>query len=175
MKRVLVGLGLMVLALCPALPVDGQSRSLRVPIGTPAVRDGLRIAAGYLPWPAPLDPPPGQGSEGDLGFHLQIDVDAVAGNPYGLDADDPVPYLRIAFAVNHAPTGRRHEGVLAPMLSRDGFHYGANVPLPASGTYTLSIELRPPEGLARHTDARTGVQKWWNPFTLTWSFDLVVQ
>ena len=166
--RLGVSLGLVVLAPLVASPARGQQSPL-VPIGQPAIQQGIRVAAGYVPGPVSLDPP-APPAEGSLAFHLQVDVDAARGNPYGLDPDDSVPYLRIAFRLTHEPTGRTIEGTLAPMVSRDGFHYGANVVLPAPGAYALRVEIRPPGGLARHTDARTGVAPWWEPLTLTWSF-----
>jgi uncharacterized protein involved in high-affinity Fe2+ transport len=56
------------------------------------------------------------------------------------------------------------------MVSRDGFHYGANVLLAGGGNYTLTVELNPPERLARHTDPRTGVAGWWKSFRVTRRF-----
>lgn len=162
-------LSLAVLVLAAAPGVHGQSRSPLIRVGESLVRDGLRVTFGYLPGSVAHDPP-GEVAVG-LAIHVQIEVEATPGNPYGLDADESVPYLRIGYTLTHVPSRQRREGVLVPMVSRDGLHYGANLVLPAPGGHTLTVEIRPPEGLVRHTDPRTGVQPWWSPFTLTWDFE----
>lgn len=159
-------LPLLVLA---AAEARAQGASVPVPIGAPEVQEGLRISAAYLPRAAVLDPPSPSGDPAG-GIHLQLDVDALRGNPYGFEAEDSVPYLRIPFVLVHETSGRRVEGVLAPMVSNVGFHYGANLALAGPGAYTLTVELRPPEGLARHADRPTGGRPWWTPFLLTWKF-----
>lgn len=166
-------LGTVTVALGLAAVAHGQVPTGLIPIGRPRVQEGLRVTAAYMVGAAPLEPaarPAARPVEGTLTIHLEVEVEAVHDNPYGLEADDAVPYLRIPFALTHGPTGRRVEGRLAPMVSQDGFHYGANVALPGPGAYTLSIEVRPPEGLARHTGPRRGVRPWWRPFTLSWRF-----
>lgn len=162
-------LGVVTLALGLAPSVAGQAPTGVVPIGRPRVQEGLRVTAGYMVGAVPLEPP-APPPEGSLTIHVQVEVDALRDNRYGLDPDDAVPYLKIPFALVHAQTGRRVEGTLAPMVSRDGFHYGANVALPGPGRYTLTIEVRPPEGLLRHTGPRRGVRPWWKPFSLSWRF-----
>jgi periplasmic iron binding protein len=114
--------------------------------------------------------PPGPAVDAPAVVHLQVEVDALRGNPYGFEAEDSVPYLRLPFTLVHDRSGRRLEGVLTPMVSRDGFHYGVTVPLSGPGAYTLTVEIRPPEGLARHVDPRTGVGAWWTPFPVSWTF-----
>src|SRR5262249_46180473 len=152
----------------PPARAPAPPRSLLIPVGEPVFQQGLRITAGYIPGLIATEPAtPAVDSPSAL--HLQVEVDAVRGNPYGFDPEDSVPYLRLPFALLH-DSGRRVEGTLAPMVSRDGFHYGATVALPVVGAYTLSVEIRPPEGLTRHTDPRSGVAGWWAPFTLSWSF-----
>lgn len=157
------------LTLLAALPVLGQGRSTLTPIGGPEMRDGLRIIAGYRLGPVPLDPS-GTAIPNGPALHLQVEIDAVEGNPYGFDPEDSVPYLRVPFTLALAATDWRREGVLDPMVSRDGFHYGATVAVPGPGDCVLTIEVRPPQGLARHTDPQTGVGPWWTPFRVTWSF-----
>ena len=160
------------LLLVPWLAVPtarGQGPSPVIPIGAPEVREGLRIAAGFLPR-APSLEPAGTAVDGAAVIHLQLDIDAVRGNPYGFDPEDSIPYLKLPFVLAQDGSGRRQEGVLAPMVSRAGFHYGVTIALPGPGLYTLTVEIRPPEGLARHVDPRTGVGPWWTPFPLTWTF-----
>jgi periplasmic iron binding protein len=147
----------------------GQPRSPLVPVGDPVTREGLRLSFGYLPVAVTFDGG-ARSPEGGSAIHLQLDVDAARGNPYGFEPDDSVPYLQISFTLTQDGTGRRIDGILEPMVSRDGFHYGANVLLPGPGPYVLAVEIRPPEKLARHTDPRTGVLPWWTPFSLTWNF-----
>jgi periplasmic iron binding protein len=167
-RRALVaGLGLALLALV-ATGARAQG-SLRIPIGAPELREDLRISAGFL-LRAPVLEPPGPAVDAAAVIHLQLEVDALRGNSYGFEPEDSVPYLRLPFALVHDRSGRRHEGVLTPMVSRDGFHYGATVPLPGPGVYTLTVEIRPPEGLVRHVDPRTGVSGWWSAFPVSWSF-----
>jgi uncharacterized protein involved in high-affinity Fe2+ transport len=133
------------------------------------MRDGLRIIAGYRPGVIPLDPP-GAAIPNGSAIHLQVEIDATEGNSYGFDPEDSVPYLRIPFTLVRTATDWRHEGLLDPMVSRDGFHYGATVPLPGGGDYRLTIEVPPPQGLGRHADPQTGVAPWWAPFRVTWLF-----
>ncbi len=156
------------LALAPT-GARGQGGSPLVPIGAPELREGLRIAARFLPR-APMLEPAGPAVEGAAVIHLQVDVDAVRGNPYGFEAEDSVPYLRLPFVLVHDRSGRRQEGILAPMVSREGFHYGATIALPGPGLYTLTVDIRPPEGLARHVEPRAGAGAWWPAFPLTWTF-----
>jgi uncharacterized protein involved in high-affinity Fe2+ transport len=163
------GLALALLIALVATGARGQTGSPRIPIGAPEVREDLRITASFLPRPPVLEPP-GPAVDAPAIVHIQIDVDAVRGNPYGFDAEDSVPYLRLPFALVQDRSGRRVEGFLAPMVSRDGFHYGATLPLPGPGVYTLTVEIRPPEGLARHVDPRTGVSAWWTAFPVSWTF-----
>jgi uncharacterized protein involved in high-affinity Fe2+ transport len=162
------GLVLALLALV-ATGAWGQGGSSRIPIGAPELREDLRITAGFLPR-APVLEPPGPAVDAAAIIHLQLEIDALRGNPYGFEPEDSVPYLRLPFALVHDRSGRRLEGVLAPMVSREGFHYGATVPLPGPGVYTLTVEIRPPEGLARHVDPRTGVSAWWSAFPVSWTF-----
>jgi uncharacterized protein involved in high-affinity Fe2+ transport len=165
--RAVAGLLLAALVWLAPWPAAGQAPSLLVPVGEPLIQQGLRITAGYIPAPVTVEPA-GPAADGPVLLHLQVEVEAARGNPYGFDPQDSVPYLRLPFQLVHDATGRRVEGTLAPMVSRDGFHYGAPIAVPASGAWTLSVEIRPPEGLARHTDPRTGVAAWWTPFTATW-------
>ena len=160
-------LGVLVLAVMPAGVARAQATADLVLVGAPEVHEGLRISIAYHRRPVVVEPvgPPVEGGA----VHLQVEVEAVSGNPYGFDADDSIPYLRIAFVVVHEPTGRRVEGSLDPMVSRDGFHYGASVPV-AAGGHTITIDVPAPEGLARHTDPRTGVAAWWRPFKVTRRF-----
>ena len=163
------GLVFLLRALAPG-PAAAQGPPALVEIGTPELHEGLRISAAYLPRPATVDPPLVASETAAATIHLQLDVDALRGNPYGFEAEDSVPYLRVPFALVQEGSGRRWEGVLLPMVSSQGFHYGANVALGGPGRYTLTVEMRPPEGLGRHADGPSGVRPWWSPFALTWRF-----
>lgn len=54
---------------------------------------------------------------------------------------EPVPYLPVTVTV-HAAHGQPRTVKLAPMLGADGFHYGADVTLPA-GTTKLTVAIGP--------------------------------
>jgi uncharacterized protein involved in high-affinity Fe2+ transport len=166
-RRVLAG-SLLVLILLMAAGVVGQGRVRLTPLGPPEFRAGLRVMAGFLPGPITLDPP--AGGVPSPAIHLQVDVDATGGNPYGFDPEDSVPYLRIPFTLTLTSGSWQYAGMLEPMVSRAGFHYGATVPLPGPGDYRVTIEVGSPQGLVRHTDSETGVAPWWPPFSLSWPF-----
>ena len=59
------------------------------------------------------------------------------------------------------------------MVAQDGPHYANNVPLDGPGTYRLTYYLSPPsaQGFFRHADEETGVQSWWEPFSVQWTFE----
>ena len=152
-----------------AAPASGQEAFSLRPIGRPETREGLHVAAAYLAFGVASEPPSGSRPPGPA-IHLQVGIDAVDGNPYGFEAEDSIPYLRVPFTLVFTGTGWRREGILEPMVSRNGFHYGATVTVPGDGDYVLTIEVQPPQGLVRHTDPHTGVAAWWKPFPLSWGF-----
>lgn len=141
-------------------------------IGDPIERGGenLEIAAVWFPAVA-MDGHPAP----DLAHvvHLEADVTATEGNPHGFARGQFVPYLKIQYTITPSAGGEPITGELLPMVARDGLHYGANVALPAAGSYKLSYQFEPPSagGLGRHADAETGVAAWWPPFGVSWDWD----
>ena len=58
-----------------------------------------------------------------------------------------------------------------PMVARDGWHYGASIPMPRAGRYKLTYAIEPPTAAGRHSDAATGVDPWWKPFEVSFDWD----
>ncbi len=172
--RRLALLGAVLLAGLAALPVEGAAKEL--PLGTPVTRQeaGLVITAAYGPPLAveglglagkPLFVP---ASAADL--FLAVDVRAARGNRNGFGAGEFVPYLSISYTLGR-PGGRVQKGELHPVVTAEGVRYGNNVKLPGSGPYTLTLTVEPPVkvGFGRHTDAETGVARWWQPVQVEWT------
>ena len=168
-NRLLMALTAISLMVVVAAPASGQEAFSLRKIGRPETREGLHVAAAYLAFDVTSEPPSGSRPPGPA-IHLQVSIDALDSNPYGFEAEDSVPNLRVPFTLVFTATGWRREGTLEPMVSRNGFHYGATVTVPGDGDYVLTIEIQPPQGLVRHTDPRTGVAAWWKPFPLSWGF-----
>lgn len=154
----------------PSSPVAGSFREY--PIGDEVLLNHLRIAAVWLP-PIAMEGMPATSAGGDV-IHLEADVHATEGNPNGFAKDEFVPYLKIRYAIRPADGGDAiHEGELAPMIARDGLHYGASLALPEAGAYRLTYHVEPPSagGLGRHSDPLTGVAPWWPPFDVAYEWD----
>ncbi|ADN02752.1 iron transporter [Spirochaeta thermophila] len=144
------------------------------PIGEPQRINGMEVAAVYL---KPVDMEPrGSGLPASLSdIHLEADVRAVEGNPNGFAIGEWIPYLKISFELINLDTGERQTGVFMPMVAADGPHYGNNIRMMGPGTYRLVYRIENPssQGFLRHTDADTGVGRWFEPFTLSWEFTYV--
>ena len=106
-------------------------------------------------------------------MHVEADIHASKGNENGFGAGDWIPYLNIHYKLMHIDSGKAVEGTFAPMVARDGPHYGATVRMLGKGKYKLVYQIQPPVASAfgRHTDAITGVAAWWKPFDVQWEFD----
>lgn len=146
------------------------------PIGDEVERNGIRIAAVWLP-PLSVEGMTEVGGGASDVIHLEADVHATEANPNGFAKDEFVPYLKIRYKITR---GDEHgetidEGPMTPMIARDGLHYGANLALPGAGRYRLTYRIEPPSagGLGRHTDPFIGVAPWWKPFDVSfdWDFD----
>ncbi len=82
-------LGTVTVALGLAAVAHGQVPTGLIPIGRPRVQEGLRVTAAYMVGAAPLEPaarPAARPVEGTLTIHLEVEVEAVHDNPYGLGA-----------------------------------------------------------------------------------------
>lgn len=153
-----------------AAPISALAKE--VPIGTPKELHGILVAAVYSE-PVPMDeywggPPP---EEADI--HLETDIYAIKGNRHGFRAGEWIPYLSIHYTLELLGTGRTLSGQLWQMTATDGPHYGINVKLLGAGKYRLTYRIGSPAewGLARHTDRKTGVDPWWEPFDVEWVFE----
>jgi periplasmic iron binding protein len=57
------------------------------------------------------------------------------------------------------------------MVARDGWHYGASIPMPKAGRFKLTYTIEPPTAAGRHSDPATGVDAWWKPFEVSFDWD----
>ncbi|MCI0409409.1 MAG: iron transporter [Acidobacteria bacterium] len=155
-----------------ALAVPFSALAKEVPIGTPRELGGIRVAAVYSE-PVPMDeywggPPP---EEADI--HLEADIHAIKGNRNGFGAGEWIPYLSVNYSLELLGTGKTRSGQLWQMMASDGPHYGINIKMLGHGSYRLTYRIGSPAewGLARHTDRKTGVDPWWEPFEVEWTFE----
>jgi uncharacterized protein involved in high-affinity Fe2+ transport len=141
------------------------------PIGDEVERNQMRIAAVWLP-PVQMD-----GMAGPVApamIHIEADIHATEGNKNGCPKDEFVPYLTVHYAIVPEGTGSKSvepiRGTLMPMVARDGWHYGASIPMPRAGRYRLTYSIEPPSA-GRHVDLVTGVEPWWKPFEVAFDWD----
>lgn len=149
------------------------------PIGDEVETNSMTIAAVYLP-PVTMDMPEHDHADmekftepGKEKVHLEADIHAAKGNQNGFAAGEWLPYLNIHYKLTYLRSGETLEGQFAPMVARDGPHYGATVRLRGTGKYKLTYRIEPPTAsvFGRHTDETTGVAPWWRPFDVQWEFD----
>jgi uncharacterized protein involved in high-affinity Fe2+ transport len=157
------------LFLVPFLAAASFGAAQAVVIGGPLLRDGLEIVPSYQP-DVTVDRIPAVAG----GIHLEADVHATRDEPHGFPPGAWIPYLTINYALTRddAPTFKK-SGLLYPMASKAGPHYGANAELSGPGTYHLTYIVSPPtsRGMLRHTDKASGVPDWWKPITASWTFN----
>lgn len=141
------------------------------PIGEAQTINEMEIAAVYL---QPIDMEPrGMGlSAAKSDIHLEADIHAVKGNQNGFGEGEWMPYLTISYTLVNTDTNEKQQGTFMPMVAGDGPHYGANIKMMGLGNYKLTYHIEPPSkaGLHRHTDAETGVGRWWKPFDVSYEF-----
>lgn len=137
------------------------------PVGLEVTKNHLNIAAVWHR--AVRDSGGSTVGRGDL--HLLAKIQATDGNPNGFAKGDWVPYLQIRYTITPAGGGQPVAGVLRPMVASDGPRYGANLTLPGSGDYHITLRIQPPDDkvFGRFIDANDGVAPWWEPFEV--SFD----
>lgn len=106
-------------------------------------------------------------------IHLEADVHATAENVYGYPDGAWVGYLTIAYSLEKLGSNWKANGILRPMIAKDGPHYANNVKMSGPGRYRVTYRFAPPEtnGFFRHTDQQTGVPVWWKPFAQSFTFD----
>jgi uncharacterized protein involved in high-affinity Fe2+ transport len=169
--------------LAPAAPTQDRGIAPRpqagfreYPIGEAVEKNQIRIAAVYLP---PVEMNGMDVPASSALIHLEADIHASEGNRNGFAKDEFVPYLVVHYmilrddATERGKSGEPIRGTLAPMVARDGLHYGANIEMPEAGRYKLVYQIDPPSagGLGRHADAATGVEPWWKAFEVSFDWD----
>ncbi|MHB1559826.1 MAG: iron transporter [Isosphaeraceae bacterium] len=144
------------------------------PIGDEVERNGMRIAAVWLPQVQMAGMP--ASAAGAEMIHLEADVKATEGNTNGCPKDEFVPYLNVRYRI--VPEGKAGSSNpdepmrdMMPMVARDGWHYGASIAAPNPGRYRLTYRLEPPTQAGRHSDPATGVAPWWEPFEVSFDWD----
>jgi uncharacterized protein involved in high-affinity Fe2+ transport len=145
--------------------------SEEVAIGEPVERNGLSVAAAYLE-AIEMHPTPAMAAGEDV-IHLECDIAATEGNVHGFSEGDWVPYLTCTYLVEKVGSDWMRVGTMLPMTAQDGPHYANNVPMDGPGEYRVTYHLEPPtsRGFFRHADDATGVEAWWEPFSVSWTFD----
>jgi uncharacterized protein involved in high-affinity Fe2+ transport len=140
------------------------------PIGD-TERNQMKIAAVWLP---PVQMEGLELPQDDGVIHLEADIHALAGNRNGFGLGAWIPYLSIHYRIApEAAEAEAIEGSLLPMVAKDGPHYGATLHMPGPGKYRLTYAIEPPSknGFGRHSDPITGVDPWWDPFTVEFPFE----
>jgi uncharacterized protein involved in high-affinity Fe2+ transport len=161
MRCSLAFVGVLAVALPASIPSWGAV------IGGPLLREGLEIVPAYQTG-ITLDrmaSTPGS-------IHLEARVHATAGEAHGFKEGDWIPYLTIAWSMTREdnPTYKK-SGLMYPMVSRDGPHYGGTAEMAGPGLYHLAYIVSPPtsHGMLRQT-GKDGVAEWWKPITGRWDF-----
>lgn len=165
-KLALMSAALLGLSLTPALAVQ------EFYIGEPIVKEGMQIVPNYLTG-VEMAPMPAGMAMGKEAVHLEADVHATNAEAHGFPEDAWIPYLTISYILTKdgTPTYKKN-GLLAPMIAKDGPHYANNVDMAGPGTYHLTYIISPPSshGFIRHVDKASGVPDWWKPITVNWTF-----
>ncbi|MCI0484533.1 MAG: iron transporter [candidate division NC10 bacterium] len=139
MQRSVICVTLFVLLLLPRL-ASGQSERARV--GAQTVGN-LEITL-YMWGPQQIVHPKGGGHPEQAvpaTHHLDVRV-------YDLRRAIYIPYLNIKATISDQTTKREFSVGLAPVIG-EWLHYGANITLPHPGTYSILVDVQPPD-IARY-------------------------
>lgn len=156
------------LAVLPAMAFAGAAQA--VVIGGPKIQDGMEIVPGYL-MDVQLDRNPVPA--GAQAVHLQADIHATREDAHGFGEGAFIPYLSVSFLLTKDGVPTFHKsGLLYPIASRNGPHYGSSVELAGPGSYRLTYIVSPPSahGMLRQTDKTGGIPDWGKPVTASWTF-----
>jgi uncharacterized protein involved in high-affinity Fe2+ transport len=136
--------------------------------------NGMNVAAVYL-LPVDMEPRGLDLAASLADVHLEADIHAIPGNRNGFGAGEWIPFLTVSYKLENLDTGARKEGKFMPMVAKDGPHYGSNIKMMGAGNYKVTFTIDPPskQGFGRHTDAATGVGKWFQPFSVDYTFKYV--
>ena len=124
----------------------------------------LHVAAVYFQ-PVQMEPADQAGlSVEESNIHLEADIHWNE-NDLGFGAGDWLAYATVDYKIVSETTGKvAAEGSFMVMNADDGAHYGANIALPESDTYTLTFIIHSPaeNGYLLHVDEETGVKgRFW--------------
>lgn len=151
-----------------------EERIREYPIGAAKEISRMRIAAVYL-LPIDMEPRGMDLPQSQADIHLEADIHALKGNLNGFGAGEWIPYLKVNYVLTNVDTSETKSGTFMAMVAKDGPHYGSNIKMMGAGNYKVSFTIEPPgkQGFGRHTDVATGVGKWFQPFTVDYSFKYV--
>ncbi len=137
--RWIIGLTTTLLLLLPHI---GWGQSERARVGAQNVKN-IEIAL-YMWKPQELIDPKGTGHPEPAApatHHLDVRV-------YDLRRAIYIPYLNVKATISDLTTKREFAVELSPMIG-EWIHYGANVTLPHPGTYSILVDVQPPD-IARY-------------------------
>lgn len=162
------------LAVLAGAALSGSAGAAEYPIGEPAERNGLEVAAVYLQ-PVQMEPAGMMAAASESDIHLEADIHATADNKNGLPEGAWAPYLNISYVLRKEGSDQVHKGKLMPMVANDGPHYGDNLKLEGPGKYALTFIVGSPEAdkanhFGRHVDKETGVAPWFDTFQVDYKF-----
>lgn len=143
-------------------------------LGKTLHKDHLVIDPVYLQ-PVVMAPAmPGINSK-QADVHLEIGIHAGKDNQHGFPKGAWIPDLTVSYLIQKKGSDWHTFGTLMAMTAADGPHYGENVQLDGPGKYTASFKIAPPPrtGFLRHKSNATGVPKWWQPISHSWTFTYV--
>ena len=152
----------------------GAEKIKEYPIGTEKEINYMKIAAVYLK-PINMEPRGNDLPASQADIHLEADIHAARGNPNGFGAGEWIPYLTVNYRIENLDSGTTKTGTFMPMVAKDGPHYGSNIKMMGAGNYKVAYTIESPtkQGFGRHTDTATGVGKWFQPFTVDYTFKYV--
>ena len=161
------------------IPPDASGRQrapdvmggIETPIGEAVERNGMLIAAAWLP---PIQMEGLDLPQHEHVIHIEADIHALAGNRHGFGLGAWIPYLTVLYEIKPIDSPDMSlTGELLPMVAKDGPHYGATIEMPGAGKYKLIYHIDNPskKGFGRHDDPITGVAPWWDAFEVEFDFD----
>lgn len=164
-------IGLVVLAV---LTVSTLSAFEEFPMGEEQTINHMLIAGVYFQ-SVDMEPAGRAGlSQSDSDVHIEADIHATRGNPYGFSAGDWVPYMTVEYKLENLSNGKSQSGTFMPMSASDGPHYGGNVKMTGYGNYRCTFTIYAPDknGYLQHVDAETGIESrfWTQPVVVTYEF-----
>lgn len=160
--------------LMATMAIAYEERIKEYPIGAPKEVNRMKIAAVYL-LPIDMEPRGLDLPQSQADVHLEADIHALKGNLNGFGAGEWIPYLKVSYTLINIDTGETKSGTFMPMVAKDGPHYGSNVKMMGPGNYKVTFTIDPPskQGFGRHTDVATGVGKWFQSFSVDYTFKYV--